>query len=154
MKGGLPLIFNIMNNQYAMGGQTRGETMGYEMAARLGAGINPDQMYAERIDGYQPLAVIDAIRPKREVIEQRRGPVLLDTLTYRYAGHSPSDADSYRTEEEKAAWEAEDSISSFRQQLLDAAVAKPEDFAPSTSRSLKPLNGRPDGRLMLTCHRG
>ncbi|MDD3866419.1 MAG: thiamine pyrophosphate-dependent enzyme [Eubacteriales bacterium] len=129
MKGGLPLIFNIMNNQYAMGGQTRGETMGYEMAARLGAGINPDQMHAERIDGYQPLAVIDAIRRKREVIEQRRGPVLLDTLTYRYAGHSPSDADSYRTEEEKAAWEAEDSISSFRQQLLDAAVAKPEDFA-------------------------
>lgn len=128
MKGGLPLIFNIMNNQYAMGGQTRGETMGYEMAARLGAGINPDQMHAERIDGYQPLAVIDAIRRKRTVIEQKKGPVLLDTLTYRYAGHSPSDADSYRTDEEKAAWEAQDSIIAFRKTLLDAGIAEQDDF--------------------------
>jgi len=34
MKGGLPIIFNIMNNQYGMGGQTCGETMGYTYAAR------------------------------------------------------------------------------------------------------------------------
>ena len=36
-KGGLPLIFNFMNNQYGMGGQTCGETMGYELLARVGA---------------------------------------------------------------------------------------------------------------------
>ncbi|MDP4291571.1 MAG: thiamine pyrophosphate-dependent enzyme, partial [Bacteroidota bacterium] len=29
MKGGLPVIFNVMNNHYGMGGQTCGETMGY-----------------------------------------------------------------------------------------------------------------------------
>ncbi len=57
MKGGLPLIINIMNNQYGMGGQTSGETMGYDIAARIGAGLNSDQMHAERIDGYNPLAV-------------------------------------------------------------------------------------------------
>jgi len=28
-RGGLPLIFNFMNNLYGMGGQTMGETMGY-----------------------------------------------------------------------------------------------------------------------------
>ena len=55
MKGGLPVIFNIMNNQYGMGGQTCGETMGYEMVARIGAGVNPEQMHAERVDGYNPL---------------------------------------------------------------------------------------------------
>ncbi|HHV60981.1 MAG TPA: dehydrogenase, partial [Clostridiaceae bacterium] len=55
--GGLPIIFNFFNNQYGMGGQTDGETMGYGMLARLGAGINPEQMHAERIDGYNPLAV-------------------------------------------------------------------------------------------------
>ena len=36
-------------------------------------------MHAERIDGYNPLAVIDAIRRKREVIERGDGPVLLGT---------------------------------------------------------------------------
>ncbi|MDR2232012.1 MAG: dehydrogenase, partial [Tannerella sp.] len=56
MKGGLPLIITIMNNQYGMGGQTAGETMGYGIAARIGAGVNPDQMHAERVDGYNPLA--------------------------------------------------------------------------------------------------
>lgn len=71
MKGGLPLIVNIMNNQYGMGGQTCGETMGYGIAARIGAGINEDQMHAERVDGYNPLAVIDAYRRKRKILEEK-----------------------------------------------------------------------------------
>lgn len=123
MKGGLPLIVNIMNNQYGMGGQTCGETMGYDIAARIGAGLNPDQMHAERVDGYNPLAVIDAYRRKRQIIEEKRGPVLLDVLTYRYSGHSPSDASSYRSKEEVEAWEEHDSISWFGEELVKAGVA-------------------------------
>ena len=71
MKGGLPLIINIMNNQYGMGGQTCGETMGYDVAARIGAGVNRDQMHAERVDGYNPLAVIDAYKRKRKILEEK-----------------------------------------------------------------------------------
>ena len=63
-RGGLPLIFNFVNNFYGMGGQPVGETMGFKVLARLGAGINPEQMHAERVDGYNPLAVIDAIAPQ------------------------------------------------------------------------------------------
>ncbi len=123
MKGGLPLIINIMNNQYGMGGQTCGETMGYKVAARIGAGLNADQMHAERVDGYNPLAVIDAYKRKRKIIEEKRGPVLLDVLTYRYSGHSPSDASSYRSKEEVEAWEAHDSIIWFGKELVKAGVA-------------------------------
>ena len=129
MKGGLPLLFNIMDNQYAMGGQTRGETMGYDMLARIGAGINPEQMHAERIDGYNPLAVIDAMHRKLEVLRGKHGPVLLDTLTYRYSGHSPSDAMSYRTKEELEAWEANDSLKEYRAKLLAAKVADEAEIA-------------------------
>ena len=32
-----------------MGGQTCGETMGYEILARVGAGVNPEMMHAERL---------------------------------------------------------------------------------------------------------
>jgi len=127
MKGGLPLIVNIMNNQYGMGGQTCGETMGYGVAARIGAGLNPDQMHAERVDGYNPLAVIDAYRRKRVILEEKRGPVLLDVLTYRYSGHSPSDASSYRTKEEVEAWEAQDCIATYGKQLVEAGVATEKD---------------------------
>jgi len=129
MKGGLPLLINVMNNQYAMGGQTRGETMGYDFLARIGAGVNKDQMHAERVDGYNPLAVIEAMGRKLEILKSKRGPVLMDTLTYRYSGHSPSDADSYRTLEEKNAWIEADSITAYRLKLIAAGVAGDDEFA-------------------------
>ncbi|MCE1197477.1 MAG: thiamine pyrophosphate-dependent dehydrogenase E1 component subunit alpha, partial [Marinilabiliales bacterium] len=122
MKGGLPVLFNVMNNQYGMGGQTAGETMGYGMAARIGAGVNPDQMHAERVDGYNPLAVIDAYRRKKQLLEEKKGPVLLEVLTYRYSGHSPSDASSYRSKEEVEAWQEQDCIATFGRELVEAGV--------------------------------
>lgn len=127
-KGGLPLIINFFNNQYGMGGQTCGETMGYDMLARVGAGINPEQMHAERIDGYNPLAVIDAMKRKKKILEEKDGPVLLDTLTYRFTGHSPSDASSYRTREEIEAWMKHDSLLSYRNSLVQAKVASDDSF--------------------------
>lgn len=123
--GGLPLIFNFMNNLYGMGGQTMGETMGFGILARVGAGVNPEMMHAERIDGYNPLAVIDAFRRKRKILEEKRGPVLLDTLTYRISGHSPSDASSYRSREEIEAWQKEDSVIAFGTMLTDSGIADP-----------------------------
>ena len=128
MKGGLPVLFNVMDNQYAMGGQTRGETMGYTFPARLGAGFKPDAMNAERVDGYNPLAVIDAFRRKKALLEQKLGPALLDVVTYRYSGHSPSDQSSYRTKEEQEAWLAEDCIVAFGKKLIEAGVAKQADL--------------------------
>ena len=127
-KGGLPLIINFFNNQYGMGGQTRGETMGYDMLARLGAGVNPEQMHSERIDGYNPLAVIDAIKRKKKILDEKNGPVLLDTQTYRFTGHSPSDASSYRSKEEIDAWMEQDSLINYRKELVDAKVAAEEEF--------------------------
>ena len=123
-KGGLSLIFNFMNNLYGMGGQTMGETMGYDILARVGAGVNPESMHAERVDGYNPLAVIDAFRRKKQILKEKRGPVLLDTLTYRISGHSPSDASSYRSKEEIEAWQQEDSIVAYGKSLVLAGITK------------------------------
>jgi 2-oxoisovalerate dehydrogenase E1 component len=123
-RGGLPIIFNCMNNQYGMGGQTCGETMGYGIVARLGAGVNAAMMHAERVDGYNPLAVIDAFKRKKKILQDKKGPVLLDTLTYRFSGHSPSDASSYRSKEEVDAWQQVDSIIQYGVSLNEAGVVK------------------------------
>ena len=40
---GMPILFNVFNNFYGMGGQTMGETMGFTSPARLAAGFNPDR---------------------------------------------------------------------------------------------------------------
>ena len=102
-----------------------GETMGVQFIARIGAGVNPDQMHAERVNGYDPLPVIDAFRRKKQMLAEGRGPVLLDTVTYRISGHSPSDASSYRSKEEVEHWQQADSIPAFRRKLLaGGAVAR------------------------------
>ncbi|MDR1094346.1 MAG: dehydrogenase [Clostridiales bacterium] len=126
-KGGLPIIFNFNNNNYGMGGQTAGETMAYDVLARLGAGINPQQMHAERVDGYNVLAVIDAYKRMREVLKKEGGPVLLDVMTYRQTGHSTSDVNSYRDKEEIEAWKKADAIDSFKAQLVKAGVASQKE---------------------------
>lgn len=138
--GGLPLIINCMNNQYGMGGQTCGETMGYEFAARLGAGINPDQMHAERVNGYNPLAVIDAIKRKRKIIEEGRGPVLLETATYRFSGHSPSDASSYRSKEEQDRWFNHDAIEIYKEKMAKNKI--------SSGKELDKIRGESDGLIL------
>ncbi len=117
--GAPPMIFNFMNNFYGMGGQPVGETMGFGILARVGAGVNPEAMHAERVDGYNPLAVADAIERKRQVLAEGRGPVLLDTVTYRFSGHSPSDASAYRTKEEMDLWFEQDSLAAFARYLVD-----------------------------------
>jgi 2-oxoisovalerate dehydrogenase E1 component len=116
--GAPPILYNFFNNFYGMGGQTAGETMGYRILARVGAGVNPDNMHAERVDGYNPLAVADAVARKKDVLLGGRGPVLLDTITYRISGHSPSDASSYRTKEEIDAWQKVDAIAEYREYLV------------------------------------
>ena len=127
-RGGLPLIMNFVNNWYGMGGQPVGETMGFEILARLGAGMAPDQMHAERVDGYNPLAVIDAIGRKKKLLEEGHGPVLLDTLTYRYSGHSPSDASSYREKAEVELWQKIDPLTVYADELVKAGACTPGDL--------------------------
>ncbi len=117
--GGLPIIFNFINNFYGMGGQPVGETMGVGVLARVGAGVNPEAMHAERVDGFNPLAVADAIERKRRLIAEGRGPVLLDTVTYRFSGHSPSDASSYRDRAEIDLWRQQDALIAYREYLIE-----------------------------------
>jgi 2-oxoisovalerate dehydrogenase E1 component len=126
--GGLPILFNCINNFYGMGGQPFGETMGIGSIARIGAGVNPEQMHAERVNGYDPLPVIDAIRRKKQLLLEGRGPVLLETITYRISGHSPSDASSYRSKEEIERWQQADSLRAFRKKLVDHGVAGEDEL--------------------------
>jgi 2-oxoisovalerate dehydrogenase E1 component len=138
--GAPPILFNFMNNFYGMGGQPFGETMGFGVLARVGMGVNPDAMHTERVDGYNPLAVADAVARKRIVLEAGRGPVLLDTITYRFSGHSPSDAMAYRTKEELDLWRHQDSLVGYREYLVQnghATAAELETLTLNTVARLK-----------------
>lgn len=129
--GRLPVLFFFTNNFYAMGGQTSGETMGWDRLSRIGAGLHPDALLAETVDGQNPLAVRDAVARKRLALLDGRGPALLDVECYRMSGHSTTDANAYRTREEIAAWAEHDPIKLFSdaligEGLLDAATFEAE----------------------------
>lgn len=141
--GAPPILFNFMNNFYGMGGQTLGETMGFGVLARLGAGVNPEGMHAERVDGYSPLAVADAVERKLALLREGRGPALLDTVTYRISGHSPSDASSYRDRGEIESWQAADALEAYGQYLVRNGHARATELeavrAASGDRVLRAL---------------
>ena len=117
-----PVLFCFTNNFYAMGGQTRGETMAWDRLSRIGAGVGPDQLHAETVDGSNPLAVADAVTRKAALLRAGDGPALLDIECYRYSGHSTSDTNAYRSRDEMKAWQAHDPIARFRERLVDGGV--------------------------------
>ena len=134
---GLPILFNCSDNAYGMGGQTAGsskdkylgETMGFGQLARIGAGVSPEQMFAERVNGYDPLAVADAVKRQKAHLLKGEGPALLDVATYRIGGHSPSDASSYRTKEELDIWKDFDAIRQYKEKLVKGKVISEQEAA-------------------------
>ena len=86
-------------------------------------------MHAERVNGYDPLAVIDAVTRKKELLVNGKGPALLDVVTYRVSGHSPSDSSTYRTPEEIEAWKAADPIIAFKKKLIEGKIATENEIA-------------------------
>ncbi|HOE66541.1 MAG TPA: thiamine pyrophosphate-dependent enzyme [Candidatus Hydrogenedentes bacterium] len=128
-RGGLPLIFNFMNNFYGMGGQPIGETMGFDHVARVGAGVNPEKMHAECVDGNNPLALAEAYKRKIALAKTGQGPILIEAICYRQTGHSPSDQSSYREKEEIDMWRKVDPITEFAGKLVEAGVATEDDLA-------------------------
>ena len=134
---GLPILFNCSDNAYGMGGQTAGsskdkylgETMGFGQLARIGAGVSPEQMFAERVNGYDPLAVADAVKRQKAHLLKGEGPALLDVATYRIGGHSPSDASSYRTKEELDIWKDFDAIRQYKEKLVKGEVITEQEAA-------------------------
>ncbi len=127
-KGAPPYMINVFNNFYGMGGQPVGETSGVGIAARIGSGVNPSSMHAERVDGFNPLAVAEATARKKEILLKGEGPVLLDTITYRFSGHSPSDASTYRSKEEIDAFKEQDPLYEYGQYLIKHSVATQEEL--------------------------
>jgi len=128
-QGGLPVLFAFNNNFYAMGGQTIGETAGWDRLSRIGAAMNPAAMHAETVDGTNPLAVAEAVARKRALLIEGKGPALLDIECYRISGHSTTDANAYRTRDELKAWSAYDPI------VVYAAALREEGLVDEASEA-------------------
>lgn len=102
----LPVIFIIENNNYAMGTSVE-RTSNVHDLWKLGLSYD---MPAHPVDGMTCEAVHEAIEEAVARARKGDGPTLLEMKTYRYKGHSMSDAQSYRTKDEVKEYQAQDPI--------------------------------------------
>lgn len=139
---GIPIIFFVLNNHYAMTGRSDNEVMGVSHVAQRAAGFADNRMHAEIINGMDVLATRDAVRRAAQGCREGLGPYFFDVDTYRYFGHSLSDPrNEYRTREEEAAWKAADPIANFARQLQECGVLDPEGIA-AIEKKVRERNAR------------
>jgi pyruvate dehydrogenase E1 component alpha subunit len=92
----LPVIFIIENNGYAMGTSVDRSSNMHDFY-KFGAAYD---MPSHQVDGMNCETVHEAIELAVNNAREGNGPTLLEMKTYRFKGHSMSDASTYRTKEE------------------------------------------------------
>ena len=120
----LPVMFVCVNNQYGMGTAVERASAVPEMYRKACAYDMP----AERVDGMDVLAMLDAARSAVEAVRHEQSPRFIEAVTYRYRGHSMSDPGTYRTKEEIEQWRTRDAIEGFRHRLREAGLASDQEF--------------------------
>jgi pyruvate dehydrogenase E1 component alpha subunit len=106
----LPVLYVIENNKYGMGTDVSRVTAEPELHKRGDA----YRMRHESVDGMDVLEVYDLVKELATWIRAGNGPVLLEANTYRFRGHSMSDAATYRTKDEVEREKGKDPIQTLR----------------------------------------
>jgi pyruvate dehydrogenase E1 component alpha subunit len=114
----LPVVYFCENNQYGMSMHVTRSTSVERISERGCAYGIPGQT----VDGNDLLQVYEATGEAVSRAREGGGPTLLEGITYRWKGHSKSDADRYRTKEEIEEWKAKDPITRFEKLLLGEGV--------------------------------
>ena len=115
----LPVVFICENNNYAMGTsieRTSNVIDIYKLADAY-------EMPSDKLDGMTPEIVHEGVARAVKRARDGEGPTLLEMKTYRYRGHSMSDAQHYRTKEEVEEYKKIDPIT----QVLD--IIKENNYA-------------------------
>lgn len=103
----LPVVFCCENNGYAMGTSVA-RSANHTDIYKLGLGY---EMPSKPVDGMKPEVVAKEMDEAIKRARRGDGPTFLEIRTYRYRGHSMSDAQHYRTKEEVAKKQEDDPIS-------------------------------------------
>ncbi|MBL8045213.1 MAG: thiamine pyrophosphate-dependent dehydrogenase E1 component subunit alpha [Anaerolineales bacterium] len=105
----LPIVYLCENNQYAMSMPMQ-KAFNIERISQRGAAYG---MPGVSVDGNNLLDVYAAVKQAAERARAGEGPTLIESLTYRWRGHSKSDKQAYRTRDEVKEWQQRDPINRF-----------------------------------------
>src|ERR1700730_10053688 len=113
----LPVVYIIENNRYGMGTSLERASAIHDIYER-GAAYN---MARRQCDGQDVFAVRDAVGEAVDRARTESVPTLLEVRTYRFMGHSMSDAVSgtYRTKDELEEYMKRDPIMLLRMHMIE-----------------------------------
>jgi TPP-dependent pyruvate/acetoin dehydrogenase alpha subunit len=114
----LPVIFLCENNKYGMSFSTEKSMATETIAERAAAYGFP----GVTVDGNDVEAVHEAVTTAVERARSGEGPTLVESLTYRWKGHSKSDKNLYRTKQEISEWRDKDPIGRFESLVVERGV--------------------------------
>jgi pyruvate dehydrogenase E1 component alpha subunit len=120
----LPVVFICENNGYAMGTSVA-RTSKFTEIWKLGLGY---EMPCGPVDGMDPEAVAQEVSKALERARKGDGPTFLEMKTYRYRGHSMSDAQHYRTKEEVEEYKKIDPITKVLDIIKEKKYATDEEI--------------------------
>jgi pyruvate dehydrogenase E1 component alpha subunit len=118
----VPAIFIVENNGVAMGTQVARSSAEPELAKRASGYHMPYRA----IDGNDVDTVITEMNAAAERGRRGEGPTFLVANTYRFRGHSMSDAMKYRTKEEMEQAKARDPIALYEVRLREKGLLTDE----------------------------
>ena len=124
VKWNLPVVFCVENNGYAMGTSVARTSKSTELW-KLGLGYD---MPCGPVDAMNPEKVAEALDEAIARARKGEGPTFLELKTYRYRGHSMSDAQKYRTKEEVAEYQKIDPISQVKDIIEKKKYATEEEI--------------------------
>jgi TPP-dependent pyruvate/acetoin dehydrogenase alpha subunit len=120
----LPVVFVCENNQYGMSMSVEKATAIENISDRAAAYGMP----GVTVTGSELDEVYEATLEALERARAGEGPTLLEAITYRYLGHSKSDANLYRTREEISMWRKQDPIQRFAMKLEEEGVLEEDEW--------------------------
>jgi TPP-dependent pyruvate/acetoin dehydrogenase alpha subunit len=120
----LPVILFCENNKYGMSSSTE-KAFAIERLAERGLGYG---IPGVTVDGNDVVAVYEAAEAAVARARNGEGPTLIESITYRWKGHSRSDKNLYRTKDEIEEWKHRDPIPKFIDLALTSGVLNQGDI--------------------------
>jgi dihydrolipoamide dehydrogenase len=120
----LPVVWFCVNNRYGMGTPVEKASAVADIYKKACA----YDMESIQIDG---MNVREVLLRTSEIVEKTRKdsvPRFIESLCYRFRGHSVVDPDKYRSEEDKLKWRKADPIVAFEHELEKSGLADEEYF--------------------------
>jgi TPP-dependent pyruvate/acetoin dehydrogenase alpha subunit len=120
----LPIIYCLVNNQYAISTQFRESHPQPQLATWADGYCVPN----ETIDGNDIEVVIPAVERAAARARAGQGPTLIEFMTYRWQGHFSGDPAAYRPQGELEKWKEKDPIKLAKARLMTEHGVSDEQF--------------------------